>query len=200
MLFPRLLTLHTSEAMHVQSNDGQSNRSGKSLSTLRPNTVAATVFKIVDGRLHSEVLTAHSSKRFTLFAIPISLAEMVLPGQDVVIKQFIKAGAVRRAVEAAIKTHRAEIRKQFLRDFDYRYGEVDVTASPHNFVMQYELVGIFLSIFRNADRNTEFHRATCLAFRDPPRVRLKDGEYLFVLWTRIIHEPHDIPYRLLFPG
>ena len=23
---------------------------------------------------------------------------------------------------------------------------------------------------------------TCLAFRDPPRVRLKDGEYLFVLW------------------
>ena len=53
MLFPRLLTQHTSEAMHVQRNDGQSNRSGKSLSTFRPNTVEATVFKIVDGRLHS---------------------------------------------------------------------------------------------------------------------------------------------------
>ena len=33
MLFLRLLTQHTSEAMHVQGNDGQSNRSGKSLST-----------------------------------------------------------------------------------------------------------------------------------------------------------------------
>ena len=65
-----------------------------------------------------------------------------------------------------------------LRDFDHRYGEIDITAGPHNFVMQYELV----RIFHNADRNTEFHRATCLAFRDPPRVRLKDGEYLFVLW------------------
>ena len=49
MLFPRLLTQHTSEAMHVQGNDGQSNRSGKSLSTFRPNTVEATVFEIVDG-------------------------------------------------------------------------------------------------------------------------------------------------------
>ena len=58
------------------------------------------------------VLTANSSKGFTLFAIPLSLAEAALPGQDVVNKQFIKAGAVRRAVEAAIKTHRAEIRKQ----------------------------------------------------------------------------------------
>ena len=74
MLFPRLLTQHTSEAMHVQGNDGQSNTSGKSLPTFRPNTVEATVFKIVDGRLHSGVLTAHSSKRFTLFAFPISLA------------------------------------------------------------------------------------------------------------------------------
>ena len=49
MSFQRLLTQHTSEAMHVQGNDGQSNRSGKSLSTFRPNTVEATVFKIVDG-------------------------------------------------------------------------------------------------------------------------------------------------------
>ena len=110
------------------------------------------MFKIVDGRLHSGVLTAHSSKRFTLFAFPISLAEAALLGQDVVNKQFIKAGAVRRAVEAAIKTRSAEIRKQFLRDFDYRYGEVDVTAGPHNFVMQYELV----RIFNNADWNTQF--------------------------------------------
>ena len=47
MLFPRLLTQHTSEAMHVQGNDGQSNTSGKSLWTFRPNTVEATVFKIV---------------------------------------------------------------------------------------------------------------------------------------------------------
>ena len=178
MLFPRLLTQHTSEAMHVQGNDGQSNTSGKSLSTFRPNTVEATVFKIVDGRLDSGVLTAHSSKRFILFAITLSLAEAALLGQDVVNKQFVKAGAVRRAVEAAIKTHRTEIRKQFLRDFDHRFGEIDITAGPHNFVMQYELV----LIFRNADRNTEFHWAPCLAFRDPPRVRLKDGEYLFVLW------------------
>ena len=50
MLFPRLLTQHTSEAMHVQGNDGQSNTSGKSFPTFRPNTVEATVFKIVDGR------------------------------------------------------------------------------------------------------------------------------------------------------
>ena len=48
MSFQRLLTQHTSEAMHVQRNDGQSNTSGKSLSTFRPNTVEATVFKIVD--------------------------------------------------------------------------------------------------------------------------------------------------------
>ena len=80
MSFQRLLTQHTSEAMHVQGNDGQSNTSGKSLSTFRPNTVEATVFKIVDGRLHSGVLTAHSSKRFTLFAFPISLAEAALFG------------------------------------------------------------------------------------------------------------------------
>ena len=118
------------------------------------------MFKIVDGRLHSGVLTAHSSKRFTLFAFPISLAEAALLGQDVVNKQFVKAGGVRRAVEAAIKTHSAEIRKQFLRDFDHRYSEVDLTASPHNFVMQYELV----LIFRNADRNTEFHRRPALPF------------------------------------
>ena len=61
MLFPLLLTQHTSEAMHVQGNDSQSNTSGKSIPTFRPNTVEATVFKIVDGRLHSGVLTAHSS-------------------------------------------------------------------------------------------------------------------------------------------
>ena len=135
MLFLRLLTQHPSEAMHVQGNDSQSNTSGKSLSTFRPNTVEATVFKIVDGRLHSGVLTAHSSKRFTLFAFPISLAEAALFGQDVVNKYFIKAGAVRGAVEAAIKTRSAEIRKQFLRDFDQRYCEIDITAGPHNFVM-----------------------------------------------------------------
>ena len=202
MLFPRLLTQHTSEAMHVQGNDGQSNRSGKSLWTFRPNTVEATVFKIVDGRLHSGVLTAHGSKRFTLFATPISLAEAALLGQDVVIKHFIKVDAVRRAVEAAIKTRNAEIRKQFLRDFDHRYGEIDITAGPHNFVMQYELV----RIFHNADRNTEFHRATCLAFRDPPRVRLKDGEYLFVLWDCLALEktpvdlvdlPHSVQGEVL---
>ena len=46
MSFQRLLTQHTSEAMHVQGNDGQSNRSGKSLSTFRPNTVEATVFNL----------------------------------------------------------------------------------------------------------------------------------------------------------
>ena len=38
MLFPRLLTQHPSEAMHVQGNDSQSNTSGKSLPTFRPNT------------------------------------------------------------------------------------------------------------------------------------------------------------------
>ena len=156
------------------------------------------MFKIVDGRLHSGVLTAHSSKRFTLFAFPISLAEAALLGQDVVNKQFIKAGAVRRAVEAAIKTRSAEIRKQFLRDFDYRYGDVDVTAGPHNFVMQYELV----RIFNNADWNTQFHWATRLAFRDPPRVRLENGEYLFVLWDCLTLEKTpidlvDLPHSVL---
>ena len=203
MSFQRLLTQHTSEAMHVQGNDGQSNRSGKSLSTFRPNTGEATVFKIVDGWLHSGVLTAHGNEGFTLFAVPISLAEAALPRQDVVNKQFIKAGAVRRAVEAAIKTRSAEIRKQFLRDFDQRYCEIiDITAGPHNFVMQYELV----LIFRNAYWNTEFHRATCLAFRDPPRVRLKDGEYLFVLWeclalektpTDLVDLPHSVHGEVL---
>ena len=84
MLFPRLLTRQTSEAMHVQGNDGQSNRSGKSLRTFRPNTVEATVFKIVIGRLHSRVLTAHSSKGFALFAVLLSLAEAALLGQDIV--------------------------------------------------------------------------------------------------------------------
>ena len=138
MLVPRLLAHQTSEAMYVQGNDGQSNSSGKSLSTFRPNAVEATVFKIVDGRLHSGVPTAHSSKGFTLFVVLISLAEVALLGQDVVNKQFIKAGAVRLAVEAAIKTHSAKIRKQFLRGYNHRYGEVDVTAFPHNFVMQYE--------------------------------------------------------------
>ena len=43
-------------------------------------------------------------KGFTLFAIPLSLAEAALLGQDVVNKHFIKAGAVLGAVEAAIKT------------------------------------------------------------------------------------------------
>ena len=128
------------------------------------------------------MLTAHGNEGFTLFAVPISLAEAALPGQDVVNKQFIKAGAVRRAVEAAIKTRSAEIRKQFLRDFDQRYCEIDITAGPHNFVMQYELV----LIFRNAYWNTEFHRATCLAFRDPPRVRLKDGEYLLAQFANCV--------------
>ena len=148
------------------------------------------------------MLTAHGNEGFTLFAVPISLAEAALPGQDVVNKQFIKAGAVRRAVEAAIKTRSSEIRKQFLRDFDQRYCEIDITAGPHNFVMQYELV----LIFRNAYWNTEFHRATCLAFRDPPRVRLKDGEYLFVLWeclalektpTDLVDLPHSVHGEVL---
>ena len=162
MLFPRLLTQHTSEAMRVQGNDGQSNRPGKSLPTFRPNTVEATVFKIVDGRLHSGVLTAHSSKRFTLFAIPLSLAEAALFGQDVVNKQFIKADAVRRAVEAAIKTHSAEIRKQFLRDFDYRYGEVDVTAGPQNFVMQYVILNFMVVATRRRTRKTQARAAHTL--------------------------------------
>ena len=70
------------------------------------------------------------------------------------------------------------------------------------FVMQYELV----LIFRNAYWNTEFHRATCLAFRDPPRVRLKDGEYLFVLWeclalektpTDLVDLPHSVHGEVL---
>ena len=47
-------------------------------------------------------------------------------------------------------------------------------------------------IFNNANWNTEFHRATCLAFRDPPRVRLKDGEYLFVLWDCLALEKTPI--------
>ena len=45
------------------------------------------MFKIVDGRLHSGVLTAHGSKGFTLFAVSISLAEVALLGQNVVNKQ-----------------------------------------------------------------------------------------------------------------
>ena len=92
------------------------------------------MFKIVDGRLHSGVLTAHGSKGFTSLAVSISLAEAALPGQDVVNKQFIKAGEVRLAVEAAIKTRSAEIRKQFLRGYNHLYGEIDVTTFPHNFV------------------------------------------------------------------
>ena len=52
---PALADAHqTSEAMHVQGDHGQSNHSGKSLSTFRLNTVEATVFKIVDGRLHAK--------------------------------------------------------------------------------------------------------------------------------------------------
>ena len=84
-------------------------------------------------------------------------------------------------MEAAIKTHSAEIRKHFLRDLDHRYSDIDVTTVPHNFVVQ----DVFVLIFHNADRNTQFYRVTCLAFRNPPRVRLKDGEYFFVLWDRL---------------
>ena len=62
---PRLLTQQTSKAVHVQGNDGQSNRPGKSLSTFRPNAVEATVFKIVDGRLHSGVLTVNRHSTVT---------------------------------------------------------------------------------------------------------------------------------------
>ena len=121
MLFPRLLTQHTSEAMHVQRNDGQSNRSGKSLSTFRPNTVEATVFKIVDGRLHSGVLTANSSKRFTLFAVPLSLAEAALLGQDVVnpptapwstiynrFNRWSKAGIWDKIFDAIVDSHNVD--------------------------------------------------------------------------------------------
>ena len=52
----------------------------------------------------------------------------------------------------------------------------------------------------------EIHRATCLAFRDPPRVRLKDGEYLFVLWDCLALEktpvdlvdlPHSVQGEVL---
>ena len=71
------------------------------------------MFKIVDGRLYSGVLTAHGSTGFTLFAIPLSLAEVALLGQDVVNKQFIKGDAVLGAVEAAIKTRSAEIRSDY---------------------------------------------------------------------------------------
>ena len=82
-------------------------------------------------------------------------------------------------------------------DFDHRRSEVGVTALPHNFGMQDEAE----LIFHNADRHTEFHRATCLAFRVPPRVRLKDGEYLFVLWDRLALEKTpvdmvDLPHRV----
>ena len=193
----RIVTHQTSEAMHIQGNHGQSDSVGKSVWAFRPNTVEATLFKIVDGRLYSGVLTAHGSKGFTLFATPLSLAEVALPRQDVVNKQFIKCGAVLGAVEAAIKTRSAEIRKQFPCDFDHRRSEVGVTALPHNLGMQDEAE----LIFHNADRHTEFHRATCLAFRDPPRVRLKDGEYLFVLWDRPALEKTpvdmvDLPHRV----
>ena len=43
-------------------------------------------------------------------------------------------------------------------------------------------------IFHNADRNTELQRSSFLALQDPPRVRLKDGEHLFVLWDRLALE------------
>ena len=42
---------------------------GQSLWTFRPNTVEATVFKIVDGRLHSRVLMAHGRKGFTFHLV-----------------------------------------------------------------------------------------------------------------------------------
>ena len=121
------------------------------------------MFKIVDGRLYSGVLTAHSGKGFTLFAIPLSLAEVAFPGQGAVTKQFIKAGAVRAAVEAAIKTHSAEIRKQFLRDFDQRYGEVDFTAVPHNFMMQYDLV-----LISDEKAGPKWFEAKCHTLRHDP--------------------------------
>ena len=73
----RIVTHQTSEAMHIQGNHGQSDSVGKSVWAFRPNTVEATLFKIVDGRLYSGVLTAHGSKGFTLFATPPSLAEVV---------------------------------------------------------------------------------------------------------------------------
>ena len=45
-------------------------------------------------------------------------------------------------------------------------------------------------VFQNANRNAEFHRALCLAFRDPARVRLEDRERLLVLWE---HFPSQQP-------
>ena len=74
MSLSRLLTLQKPEAMHVPGDHGQSNRSGKSLWTSRPNAVEVTVFKIVDSQRHSGVLTAHCGKGFTLFAVPVRLA------------------------------------------------------------------------------------------------------------------------------
>ena len=67
--------------------------------------------------------------------------------------------------------------------------------------MQHEAV----LIFQNADRNTEFHRATCLAFRDPPRVRPKEGEHLFAPWDRLAFEkvpvaPVDLPHSVREEG
>ena len=62
------------------------------------------LFKIVDGRLHSRVLTAHCCKGFTLFAFQLGLSEVALLGQNVVNKQFIKPDAVLGAVETAIET------------------------------------------------------------------------------------------------
>ena len=59
--------------------------------------------------------------------------------------------------------------------------------------------------FDNADQ-VHVHRTTCLAFRDPPRVRLKDGEYLFVLWDCLALEktpvdlvdlPHSVQGEVL---
>ena len=46
------------------------------------------MFKIVDDRLHSRVLMAHGNEDFTLFAVSLSLADAVIPVQDIVIKHF----------------------------------------------------------------------------------------------------------------
>ena len=48
MSFQRLLTQHTSEAMHVQRNDGQSNTSGKSLSTYIAQVSSSVAGKSTD--------------------------------------------------------------------------------------------------------------------------------------------------------
>ena len=89
------------------------------------------MLKIIDGRFHGRMLTAHDNKSFTLFAILLSLTKATLPGHDIVIKDLIKAGAICRAMESA----GTEVRKHFLCNLDHRYGEVDITALPHDFMV-----------------------------------------------------------------